>query len=313
MSLARSFQEFFEVTPTEMGLYTWHRGYFIRFYEEANNVYTIRIPLATLSEEQVKLVSDRLAWLKAEKLVKKNNLVGNQIEWQIVPRGFGLKKGHAQTAALLEQETLWLAENHLKPGCAQCGLEGTHEVLALNEQHLPFCSSCQSEYQTSLRANLTSDETGRNYLTGLIGAVLGAGFGAGLFFLVAHFTDRFFGVLAVIIGILAGALYRRFKGKLTVTGGILMGLVTLAVAVVAFFIYMYLILSSYYYDLTPGIFVRDLDIVMGMDGVMSDFLFYLLFVVISLVMTIVGFLKEIKLRQQTMTELGIQSGKKDVM
>lgn len=311
--LAKAYQTHYDVTPTNDGFYTWSNGYFIRFVGDGKNPTQVSIPLAQLSPEQISLIDQRMSQLSADKVFKRARRVDNQLEFTIAPKAFGKQKESAAAAEAINQAINWLAGQAISPGCAMCGLPGQHHVTGLNDYNLPLCSDCQRTHEQDVRQFLSRDEKGRNYLTGALGAILGAAVGSGIFFGVMHLTNRMFALLAVIIGFLAAWLYRAFKGKITAVGAVLVGGLTIGVATLGYFIYTYLVLSSYYYDLTPAVFIRDIDLVLGIEGVVSDLLFYLLFVVISVVLTMIGFLADVKRRRRTMEQVGIRPDQSDVI
>lgn len=312
-ALAKAYQTYYDVNPTNDGFYTWSNGYFIRFSGDGKNPTQVVIPLAELAPEQMAQIDQRMAQLAADKTFKTARRQGNQLEFIIAPKSFGKQKEYTASAEAIDQEISWLAGNQIETGCAACGLSGPHQVVSLNDYNLPLCPDCRRNHEQEVRQFYSRDEKGRNYLTGALGAILGAAVGSGIFFAVMHFTNRMFALLAVIIGFLASWLYRAFKGKLNTGGAVLAGLLTIAVAGLGFFIYTYLVLKSYYYDLTPALFIRDIDIVLGMEGVVSDLLFYLLFVVISVVLTMFGFMAEIKRRRQAMEHVGLSPHDPDVV
>lgn len=312
-ALAKGYQAHYDVSPTHDGFYTWSNGYFIRFSGDGNRPTQVLIPLAELTPEEMAQIDQRLAQLTADKTFKSARRNGNQLEFTIATKSFGKQKEYAAAADAINQEIHWLAGNQIGAGCAMCGLAGPHQVTGLNDHYLPLCSNCQRIHEDEVRQFYSRDERGRNYLTGALGAILGAAIGAGIFFVVMHYTNKMYAMLAVIVGFLASWLYRAFKGKLNTGGALLAGLLTIVVATLGYFIYTYLVLSSYYYDLTPAVFIRDIDIVLGMEGVVSDLLFYLLFVVISVVLTMIGFMADIKRRRQTMEHVGIRPDDTDVI
>lgn len=305
--LAKSYQDLIAIEPNDRGFYTWLNGYFMRFISDANEAMTtVDIPLATLSDTHAELIRQRMSEYQSDKRVKKIQLDGNKLSYIFVKRAFGRKSQPQETIDFLQTETDWLRSLGVNPGCSRCGLEGVHEVSRLHGHDQPLCPSCQVAHRQELSQTLSQDETGRNYLTGILGAILGAAIGAALFFGVAYFSNRLFSVLAIIIGLLSVWLYRTFKGKLTVLGGVIVGIVTLVVAVLGYFVYVYFLMRQVY-DITVATFIKNLSAIMGIEGMTSDLIFYLLFVVLSVFLSMTSFLKDIKQRKATMDELGINS------
>ena len=309
--LAKAFRELLPIEETSQGFFTWLRGYFLRFEPVGNNATLVRVPLAIMTSNQKHSLVEHILLRKSDRLIKEMELRENELSYTFRRKTIGAKAQPQQIIDFLSDEAEWLREQAIQPGCAGCAVAGVHEVSRLHDYDLPLCESCHTDLRQTLRQRLSSDETGRNYLSGLVGAVIGSAVGAALFFVVAYFTQRLFSVLAIIIGLFAVGLYQKLKGKLTVAGGIMVGLVTTLVAVTAYFMYLYVLLRGIY-DITPMTFVRNLDAVFVIPGVVSDLLFYLLFVLLSVFIRMNGFIKDVKRRQVTMAELGIRS-KNDVI
>lgn len=311
MPLAKAYRELFPIEETSQGFFTWLRGYFLRFETVGNNTTLVRVPLARMTSNQKRSLDEHLLLRKSDHLIKEIILRDNELSFTFRRKTIGAKAQPQKIIDFLSDEAEWLREHGIQPGCAGCGVAGVHEVSRLHDYDFPLCESCQTDLRQTLRQRLSNDETGRNYLSGLVGAVIGSAVGAALFFIVAYFTQRLFSVLAIIIGLFAVGLYQKLKGKRTVVGGVMVGFITTLVAVVAYFLYLYVLLRGIY-DITPMTFLRNLDAVFAIPGVVSDLVFYLLFVLLSVFISMNGFIKDVKRRQVTMAELGIRS-KNDVI
>lgn len=294
------------------GNHTQIGPFWAHFSMDQNGVLTVRIPVATLTEEQWKLLYDMQNEHQQNKTIKEMSILDTEIAYVFGSKVVGRKEKANEDANLLETDLQKLYAAGVRPGCKNCGKEGMFPMLGMAGIDTTVCAECEQLIRNELKQTLLADEEGRSVGRGLPGALLGAILGTAIFITVMVLTDRFFAILGMVTGYLAVWLYNKFRGKKTISAVVAIALITLIVSVIGYFVYVYFILNKYS-GVTIDVFFANFSEVFKLPGLMSDLFMYLLFSVGGSILAMLSFLSEIRMRQQTKQSVGIEEKDSDVV
>jgi len=123
-----------------------------------------------------------------------------------------------------------------KPSCQHCGENNETEIYCINNTAQLICGNCYAQYERNIK-NENNDylNTPNNYLPGFLGALLFAVPGILLTILLFTFLNSLAAVSAVAYILLGIIGYKKFKGKISPAGAVLIiiaGLVMVGIGVI---------------------------------------------------------------------------------
>ncbi|MDR2717587.1 MAG: hypothetical protein LBB89_05940 [Treponema sp.] len=122
-----------------------------------------------------------------------------------------------------------------KPQCQHCGQHNETDIYCINDASLLICNDCHNKIKkTTHNENLEQQNIKGNYLWGFIGAILFAIPGILLTVLFFVFLESMAAVSAVIYIILGTIGYKKFKGKISPVGAVIIiiaGLIMVAAGI----------------------------------------------------------------------------------
>lgn len=109
-----------------------------------------------------------------------------------------------------------------KPPCQHCGLQNKTEIYDLNNVSMLICNDCYKHFEKTIQdENAEREYIPNNYLRGFIGALLFAIPGILLAVLLFVFLNSLAAVSAIAYIFLGILGYKKFKGKITPVGAII--------------------------------------------------------------------------------------------
>lgn len=132
---------------------------------------------------------------------------------------FGRDGTLSELTAFLELLTAALRENGVGPAntCAVTGAPNPDSLCMLQRQscygYQPVCAAAVRKETYAVQEKVEENENNGSYLTGAVGAVLGAILGIGVNVLTILFLERIFSLLFALVPIGAMFGYKLFKGK----------------------------------------------------------------------------------------------------
>jgi hypothetical protein len=122
-----------------------------------------------------------------------------------------------------------------KPQCQHCGQQNETDIYCINNAALLICNDCYVQIEKNTQnENLEQQKIKGNYLLGFIGAILFAIPGILLTVLLFVFLQSMTAVSAVAYIILGIIGYKKFKGKISPVGAVIIiiaGLIMVAVGI----------------------------------------------------------------------------------
>jgi len=115
-----------------------------------------------------------------------------------------------------------------KPKCQHCGQQNETDVYCINDASLLICNDCYNKAEkTAQNENAEQQNIKGNYLSGFIGAILFAIPGILLTILLFVFLERLAALSAVAYIYLGIIGYKKFKGKMSPIGAVIITIAAL--------------------------------------------------------------------------------------
>jgi hypothetical protein len=109
-----------------------------------------------------------------------------------------------------------------KPQCQHCGQQSETDIFCINNVSLLICNDCYNRIEkTAQNENIEQQKVKGNYLLGFIGAILFAIPGILLTVLFFVFLETLAAVSAVVYIVLGIIGYKKFKGKISPVGAVI--------------------------------------------------------------------------------------------
>jgi hypothetical protein len=122
-----------------------------------------------------------------------------------------------------------------KPQCQHCGQKNETDIYCINNVSLLICNDCYRQAEKNIQnENAEQQNAEKNYLLGFVGAILFSIPGILLTVLFFVFLERVAAASAVVYIILGTIGYKKFKGKMSPVGAVIIiiaGIIMVAVGI----------------------------------------------------------------------------------
>ena len=196
---------------------TWN-NYAVELQRYAGRTYyaylAIRIPKANKAVKKACNAAFKAAGLKRAAVMG--------VAPNFVQAAYTLEKGDAEIPgfrAFMDALTGTLAQNGIAPAntCAVTGADNPDSLcLVLNNKYMgyqPVVGAAVRQGDYDLQAKVEENENNGSYVTGFVGALIGALVAVALNVLAMVFTDRMYAILFALVPIFAMFGYKLFKGR----------------------------------------------------------------------------------------------------
>jgi hypothetical protein len=127
---------------------------------------------------------------------------------------FSSAKNAERVELLVEDLIVSFRQLGLVSGCQLCAGEQALHAVRIGENTAAVCDACHAHLEEQFSGIVEKNEVQGNYLTGLIGALLGALAGSALWLLVSY-LGFYASIVGFVIAFLAQYGYRLFKGRVS--------------------------------------------------------------------------------------------------
>jgi hypothetical protein len=180
---------------------------------QSGAIQPIVVKAAFSGPDSVKLEPVKQA-IKANKKVYKLAHVANEHHVLIVTLSAdtNVEKNKARVTKLIFDLTRLFVQYEISSGCSLCSSSEPLQTVRIGEAPAAICTSCFEKVRSEFVAIVDRNEREGNYATGIVGALLGAIVGAGLWLLVSY-LGFYASIVGFVMAFLAQFGYRLFKGK----------------------------------------------------------------------------------------------------
>ena len=191
--------------PFSMGKTKMQGGYYSQ-----EMVKVVFFTMGELPKETMKSISQQYSKQVTSILMAKNGRVEVTFPYK--------KKENVQVGAeVLNAVTYAMAQNGVavREGCAICGLEGCDCVVPSGEFYVPAHYKCIEDKAVAVKTKTETDLATGSYVSGLVGAVLGALVGILPTLFTIYFMDVYYAAACMLVPLAAYYGYKILKGKMT--------------------------------------------------------------------------------------------------
>lgn len=174
----------------------------------------IVVTAALANAESAKLEQLKQAVKDKKKVYKLNGVTNeNQLLKMVINPDTNVSKNAARVTELIFDLTKSFARLDLKSGCPICGADEPLTTVRIGDNPAAICEACHQNLKVEFEGIVQKNAQEGSYVTGTIGALLGALVGSALWLLVSY-LGYFASIVGFVMAFLAQFGYRLFKGRI---------------------------------------------------------------------------------------------------